>query len=320
MMDHPQLVTIFGGSGFVGTQIVQVLARAGYRVRVAVRRPDLAGHLRPLGNVGQVVLVQANVRNADSVMAAVRGSDAVINLTGIGYERGKQRFRSVHAMGAQSVARAALSAGAKTLVHMSQLGADEDSTSVGFRSRALGEKLVREAFPAAIIMRPSIIFGTGDGFFNLLGSLARALPVMPLFGGKSKFQPVYAGDVAAAFLAAVKGEARPGATYELGGPDIETHRQLVQRVLTETGRSNPIVPLPNFVGALMAIPFGLLPKPLLTGDQIKQLGTDNVVSAEASKDGRTLQGLGIVPRPMDAVLSSYLWRFRRNGQFDRQAA
>ena len=319
-MAHPELVTIFGGSGFVGTQVVQVLARLGYRVRVAVRRPDLAGHLRPLGTVGQVVPMQANVRNADSVLAAVRGASIVINLTAIGLERGRQRFRAVNVMGAKTVAEAAKAAGATTLLHMSILGADDNSTSTFARSRALGEEAVKAAFPSAIIFRPSIVFGTGDTFFNLLGSLARALPVFPLFGGKTKFQPVYVGDVAEAFAIAAAGGAKPGRTYELGGPEVLSYRQLVERVLVETHRTNPILELPVSAGALLALPMGLLPKPLITVDQVKLLGIDNVVSAEAIKDKRTLGGLGLTPRALDAVLSTYLWRFSRNGQFDRQTA
>jgi NADH dehydrogenase len=319
-MDIPETVTVFGGAGFVGTQIVQLLARAGYRVRVAVRRPDLAGHLRPLGGVGQVALVQANVRNMNSVMAATRGADHVVNLVGIGRERGKQRFRAVNATGARNVAEAAKAAGAKSLVHMSVLGADPKSPSIFSRSRALGEEMIREVFPSAIIFRPSIVFGPGDDFFNTLGFVVRTFPIVPLFGGKTKFQPVYVGDVAEAFLAAVQGRAKAGTTYELGGPETLTNKELMQRVLAETGRKNPLLPLPSFVGSLLAIPMGLLPKPLVTREQIKLLGIDNVVSAEATKGNRTLAAFNITPRPLSAVLESYLWRFRPHGQFDRQTA
>ena len=319
-MEHPELVTIIGGSGFVGTQIVQELARAGYRVRVAVRRPDLAGHLRPLGGVGQVVPMQANVRYPDSIAAAVRGASVVINLAAVGVEKGKQRFRAVNVMGARRVAEAAKAAGAKTLIHMSVIGADENSPSLFARSRAMGEAEVRAAFPSAIIMRPSVIFGTNDEFFNKLGLIARMLPVMPLFGGKTRFQPVYVGDVAEAFAAAVKGNLKAGKTYELGGPDVLTNRELVERVLRATNRSNPILPLPAFVGRLLAFPMGFLPKPLVTGEQVTLMEIDNVVSPEAAKEKRTLAGMGIVARPLDAVLPSYIWRFSANGQFDRQTA
>jgi uncharacterized protein YbjT (DUF2867 family) len=319
-MDHPDLVTIFGGSGFVGTQLVQLLARAGYRVRVAVRRPDLAGHLRPLGGVGQVVPMQANLRNTESVMAAVRGASVVINLAAVGVEKGKQRFRAINVSGARRVAEAAKAAGAHTLVHMSVIGADAKSPSLFARSRAMGEDEVRSVFPEAIIVRPSVIFGVGDSFFNKLGLIARMLPVMPLFGGKTKFQPVYVGDVAEAIARAAQGHLKAGKTYELGGPDVLTNRELVERVLRDTNRTNPILPLPGFVGQVMAFPMGILPKPLVTGEQVTLMQIDNVVSEEATKDKRTLAGIGIVPRPLDAVLPSYIWRFSPNGQFDRQTA
>ncbi|MEO6015387.1 MAG: complex I NDUFA9 subunit family protein [Devosia sp.] len=319
-MDHPELVTIFGGSGFVGTQLVQLLARAGYRVRVAVRRPDLAGHLRTLGTVGQIVPMQANLRNRDSVLAAVRGASVVINLAAIGIEKGKQRYRAINVNGARHVAEAAKAAGALRLIHMSILGADANSPSLFARSRAMGEAEVRGQFPGAIIFRPSIVFGVDDEFFNMMGWLARVSPVMPLFGGKTKFQPVYVGDVAQAIAMAAMGNAKAGKTYELGGPEVLTNRALVERVLRDTKRKNPILPLPAFVGSLIAFPMSILPKPLVTADQIKLLQIDNVVGAEATKDKRTLAGLGIVPRPLDAVLPSYLWRFSANGQFDRQTA
>ncbi len=319
-MDQPKLATVFGGSGFVGTQVVQLLARAGYRVRVAVRRPYLAGHLPPLGAVGQILPIQANLRNVPSVQAAVRGASVVINLSAIGVEKGKQRFRAINVVGARNVAEAARAAGAEALVHMSILGADAQSPSLFARSRAQGEVEVRAAFPSATIIRPSLIFGPGDGFFNKLGWLARVMPVMPLFGGKTRFQPVYVGDVAEAILAAVTGDAKPGKIYELGGPEVLTHREIVRRVLRDTNRHNPILPLPSFLGAILAVPMGILPEPLITGDQIKLLAVDNVVSANASKDKRTLSGMGIAPRPLDAVLPSYIWRFSPNGQFDRQTA
>jgi uncharacterized protein YbjT (DUF2867 family) len=319
-MDHPELVTIFGGSGFVGTQLVQALARAGYRVRVAVRRPDLAGHLRPLGGVGQVVPMQANLRNADSVMAAVRGASVVINLVAVGVEKGKQRFRAINVMGARRVAEAAKAAGAQRLIHMSVIGADPKSPSLFARSRAMGEDEVKAAFPSAIIVRPSVIFGAGDEFFNKLGLISRVLPVMPLFGDKTQFQPVYVGDVAEAIAQAAMGNLKAGQTYELGGPEVLSNRALVERVLRGANRTNPILPLPSFVGRILAFPMGILPKPLVTGEQITLLGVDNVVSAEAITEKRTLEGIGIAPRPLDAVLPSYIWRFSANGQFDRQTA
>ena len=314
------LVTIFGGDGFVGTQIVQLLARKGYRIRVGVRRPDLAGHLRPLGGVGQIAPIQANVRNAESVRRAVSGAHIVINLVGIGYERGRQRFRAVHTMGARNVAEAARAAGAEHLVHMSMLGADLQSPSALARSRALGEVEVLAQFPDAVIIRPSIIFGQGDSFFNLMGSLARLFPVLPLIGGKTRLQPIYVGDVADAFVAAAEGQVKGGRVYELGGPEVLTHKELMQRILHETMRHNPLLPVPAGLGKLLALPFAILPTPLLTGDQVDLLQADNVVSAEAHKEKRTLAAFGIHPTPMDAILPSYLWRFRKHGQFDRQPA
>jgi NADH dehydrogenase len=320
-MDSNNLVTIFGGSGFVGTQVVQLLARAGYRIRVAVRRPDLAGHVKLLGGVGQVMPIQANVRNLESVQRAVKGAGTVINLVGIGFESGRQRFRAVHTTGARNVAEAARQAGATTLVHMSALGADPQSPSNYARTKALGEAEVLAAFRNAIVIRPSIIFGKGDSFFNKLGSMARFLPVLPVIGAKAKAQPIYVGDVAEAFLGAVEGKVKPGRIYELGGPDIETQQQLMQRVLAETQRTNLLLPVPAGIGKLLAVPFAILPwSPLLTADQVELLQIDNVVSEQARKDKRTLSAFGVQPTAMDAILDSYLWRFMKNGQFDRQTA
>jgi uncharacterized protein YbjT (DUF2867 family) len=315
------LVTIFGGSGFVGTQIVQVLARKGYRIRVAVRRPDLAGHVKPLGGVGQVMPVQANIRYPESIARAVAGASVVINLVGIGYQRGAQRFNAVHVEGARAIAAAAKAAGASTLVHMSALGADPESASAYARSKAEGEAAVLEAFPSAVIVRPSIMFGPGDGFFNLMGTLTRYFPVLPLIGAKSRFQPVYVGDVADAFAAAAEGAVKTGKIYELGGPEVVTYRDLMERVQHETNRHRLMVPVPASIGKLLAFPFSLLPfPPLLTGDQVDLLQADNVVSPAAMKEKRTLDGLGIEPTAMDAVLPTYLWRFRPHGQFDTAAA
>lgn len=315
-----EIVTIFGGSGFVGTQVVQSLAKKGYRIRVAVRRPDLAGHVKPLGTVGQVQPIQANVRNLDSVRRAVQGASIVINLVGIGFQRGKQRFDAVHAQGARFVAEAAKAAGARALVHMSVLGADAQSESALVRSRAAGEAAVLNAFPQAVIVRPSIIFGVGDGFFNLMGSLAQTFPALPLISGGSRFQPVYVGDVADAIVMAAEGGVKTGKIYELGGPDVETHKQLLTRILSETGRNRLLLPLPSGIAKLLSLPMGLLPTPLLTGDQIIQLQSDNVVSDAAEHEKRTLSAFGITPTPMSAILPSYLWRFRKHGQFDRQTA
>jgi len=321
-MDHAnnQLVTVFGGSGFVGTQVVQMLLQRGYRIRVAVRRPDLAGHLRPLGDVGQILPVQANLRDAESVAHAVRGAAIVINLVGIGFERGKQRLDAIHVEGARRVAEAAAAAGATRLIHMSVLGADPQSASAVARSRAAGEAAVFAAFPDAIVIRPSLVFGPGDGFFNLMGSLTQLFPILPLIGGKSRFQPIYVKDLARAFVVAAEGGVEGGRVYELGGPDIETYRELMQRILHDTGRSNLLLPLSPGLAKLLALPMGLLPTPLLTADQVDQLQTDNIVSDAALSEGRTLAAFHVDPTPMEAVLPDYLWRFKKNGQFDRQTA
>lgn len=316
-----KLVTVFGGSGFVGTQIVQQLAQLGHRVRVAVRRPDLAGHLKTLGTVGQILPIQANIRNMASIQRAVAGADVVINLTGIRYERGAQTFESVHATGAGAIAQAARAAKAKAFVHMSALGVDSAAdVSAYAASKLAGEAAVFAAFPDAVVIRPSIIFGQGDGFFNLMGALTRFFPVLPLIGGATRFQPAYVTDVAAAFVAASLGKVKSGKVYELGGPQVETYKQLMERTQRETMRNRPMLPLPAGIAKLLALPFAILPfPPLLTSDQVELLGVDNVVSEAASKDKRNFAAFGIVPVSMDTILPSYLYRYRKHGQFDRAA-
>lgn len=317
----PKLVTVFGGSGFVGTQLVQLLARQGHRVRVAVRRPDLAGDVRMFGSVGQVLPIQANLRNEASIQRAVVGSDIVINLVGIGHESGKQRFEAVHVEGAGAVARAAKAAGATRMVHLSALGVDKAAeVSAYAKSKLDGEAAVLAAFADAIILRPSLIFGQDDGYTNLMGGLSRVLPFMPLIGGDTLLQPIYVGDVAEALAKAAEGAVKGGRVYELGGPDVETHKALMQRVLRESGRNRPLVPVAAGLAKLGAGLLGVLPfKPLVTADQIELLGVDNVVSEAAIKDKRGIEAFGIAPKSMDTVLPTYMWRFRRNGQFDRDA-
>jgi NADH dehydrogenase len=314
-----KLATVFGGSGFVGTQIVQHLAKAGYRVRVAVRRPDLAGHVKMYGTVGQILPIQANVRNEPSVARAVVGADLVINLVAIGDEAGKQTFDAVNAEGARVVARAARQAGASALVHMSALGVDKVETSDYARSKLAGETAVFEEFAEATIMRPSLIFGPGDGFFNLMGTLSRYFPVMPLIHGDTRFQPVYVGDVADAFVAAGTGAIRTGRIYELGGPEVVTHKELLERILRHVERNRPLLPLSPGIARLLAMPMAILPFPaLITADKIELLGVDNVVSDAAIAEDRTLEGIGIAPTAMETILPGYMWRFRKNGQFDRR--
>lgn len=312
-----KIATIFGGSGFIGTRLTQDLARRGYSIRVAVRRPDLAGHVRMFGFPGQVQPVQANLRYPESVAAAVRGSDVVINLVGILFEKGKQRFRAVQTLGARAVAEAARDAGVSTLVHMSALGADSQSPSAYQRAKALGEDEVLKAFPKAVIIRPSLVFGPEDGFFNLFGFLSRMSPIMPLIGRDTKFQPVYVGDVALAIALAAEGAVKTGKAYELGGPEVITMEQVIERVLEQTRRKRMVLPLPEFLAKSIASVLSILPEPLLTPDQVVQLGIDNVVSPEAIKQKRTLEAFGITPTTVDAILPTYMWRFRKHGEFDR---
>ncbi|SFD03872.1 complex I NDUFA9 subunit family protein [Devosia psychrophila] len=319
---EPKLVTIFGGAGFVGTQIVQALAKSGHRIRVAVRRPGLAGHVKMFGSVGQIQPIQANIRNAASVQHAVRGADIVINLVGVGQSRGVQSFVAVHTDGARHIAEAAKAAGVTTLVHMSALGVDMAAGVSDYAASKLdGEVAVLKAFPTAIILRPSILFGPGDGFFNLMGMLARMLPVLPLIGGDTRFQPAYVGDVAEAFAMAAEGQVKAGKIYELGGPQIETYRDLMARIQREAGRKRPMLPIPSGIAKLLALPMSFLPfPPLLTADQVELLGVDNVVSDAAIREKRTFAAFGITPTEMDAILPSYMYRFRKRGQYDRDNA
>jgi NADH dehydrogenase len=300
--------------------VVRALARQGYRIRVAVRRPDLAGHLQPLGRVGQIHAVQANLRYPASIEAALRDAEVAINLVGILFERGQQRFSTVQAEGPAHVARAAATSGAR-LVHVSAIGADADSPSLYARSKAAGEDAVRAAVPSAVILRPSIAFGPEDDFFNRFASLARFSPFLPLVGGgETRFQPVFCGDIAAAVLKAVQGEAKPGTTYELGGPETKSFREIMEFVLATIERRRLLVPLPFGIAKLQAYLLQLLPKPLLTPDQVDLLRVDNVVSDAAQREGRTLAGLGIEPTSIEAVVPSYLWRFRKSGQFRKRVA
>ena len=309
------LVTIFGGSGFIGRHLVRALAERGYRIRVAVRRPDLAGHLQPLGRVGQIHAVQANLRHADSVEAAARDSDVVINLVGILFERGPQRFDVIQAEGAAAVARAAAAIGAK-LIHGSAIGASASSPSLYAQTKAAGEAAVLAAVPSATILRPSIVFGPEDDFFNRFAAMARLSPVLPLVGGgRTRFQPVFVGDVAQAHLAAVEGRTKPGMIYELGGPEVKTFKELMQIMLATIERRRLLVPIPFWLAKLQATVLQFLPKPPLTPDQVELLKRDNVVSEEAIRDGHTLESLGIDPTAIAAVVPSYLWRFRKPGQF-----
>jgi NADH dehydrogenase len=315
------LVTVFGGSGFLGRNVVRALAKRDYRIRVAVRRPELAGHLQPLGRVGQIHAVQANLRYPASVEAAMRDASVAINLVGILAEGGAQSFDAVQAKGAATVAKAASAVGAR-MVHVSAIGADENSLSSYGRSKAAGEKAVLEAVPSATILRPSVVFGPEDQFTNRFAALARMSPALPLIGGGvNKMQPVYVGDVATAVADAVDGKAKPGATYELGGPEVLSLREIIEIILGITERQPMLVPLPFGLAKLQALFLQFAPGALkLTPDQVALLRTDNVVSDAAKAAGLTLEGLGIAPDSMEAIAPQYLWRFRAAGQFQRKSA
>jgi NADH dehydrogenase len=315
------LVTVFGGSGFLGRNVVRALAKREYRIRVAVRRPELAGHLQPLGRVGQIHAVQANLRYPASVEAAMRDSHAAINLVGILAEGGAQTFDAVQARGAGTVARAAAVVGAD-MVHISAIGADENSLSSYGRSKAAGEKAVLAAVPSATILRPSVVFGPEDQFTNRFASLARISPALPLIGGGvNRMQPVYVGDVARAVADAVDGKTKPGATYELGGPEVLTMREIMEIILVITGRQRMLISLPFGLAKLQAMFLQFAPGALkLTPDQVALLRSDNVVSDGAKAAGLTLEGLGITPDSLEAIAPQYLWRFRANGQFQRKSA
>jgi uncharacterized protein YbjT (DUF2867 family) len=318
ILETPKLVTVFGGSGFVGRHVVRALAKRGYRVRAAVRRPDLAGHLQPLGNVGQIQAVQANLRVRWSVDRAVDGADHVINLAGILYESGRQSFNAVQDFGARAVAEAARAAGAG-LTHQSALGADANSKSAYARTKAAGERAVLETVPDAVITRPSIIFGPEDSFFNRFANMARLSPALPLIGGgHTRFQPVFVGDVAEAIARSVDGKVPGGNIYELGGPDVSTFRELMEEMLKVIDRRRMLIPVPWLVAEIQGALLGLLPNPLLTRDQVTLLRTDNVVSDAAKSEGRTFDAIGIRPQTTEALLPAYLWRFRPAGQFTRR--
>ena len=312
------LVTIFGGSGFLGRSVVRALCKREYRIRVAVRRPELAGHLQPLGRVGQIHAVQANLRYPASVEAAMRGAQIAINLVGILAPSGAQTFDSVQAQGAGAVAKAAVTAGAR-MIHVSAIGADENSPSHYARSKAAGEKAVRLATPTATIFRPSVVFGPEDDFTNRFAALAQMSPVLPLIGGGlTKLQPVYVGDVATAIAEAVDSKARSGATYELGGPEVLSMREIMELILAITERKRMLVSMPFRLARLQALFLQFAPGPLkLTPDQVELLRSDNVVSESTKAEGLTLEGLGILPDSMEAVLPQYLWRFRKAGQFSQ---
>jgi len=311
-----KIVTLIGGSGFIGRHIVRALAKRGYRIRVACRRPDLAGHVQPLGTPGQVMPVQANVRFPASLAAACDGATAVVNLTGVLASRGAQSFDAIHVFGAEASAKAAKAAKAQVFIQMSALGADAESTSEYARTKAAGEAKARAAFPGAIVLRPSIVFGPEDNFFNQFAGLSRLAPALPLIGGgQTKFTPLFVGDLAEAIARLIdRGEAS-GQTYELGGPEVFTFKQLMEFTLETIGRKRLLVPVPWPIAKVMGTVMGLLPFAPLTADQVELLKTDNVVSEAAGREGRDLAGLGITGHSIQGIVPSYLYRYRKAGQF-----
>lgn len=310
------IVTLIGGSGFIGRNMVRALAKRGYRIRVACRRPDLAGHLQPLGVPGQIMPVQANVRYPASLAAACEDAHAVVYLPGLLASSGAQSFEAVHVFGASAAAKAARATGAKVFIHLSAIGASKDATAAYARSKAEGEVAARAAFPGAIVLQPSIVFGPEDGFFNKFAGMARISPALPLIGGgHTKFQPVFVGDVAEAAARLIDVGAASGKTYELGGPDVFSFRELLAFTLDTIGRKRLLVPVPWPVAKVMGIVMGYMPGAPLTADQVELLKSDNVVDASAERDRRTLAGLGISARGIQGIVPSYLYRYRKAGQF-----
>ena len=294
-----KLVTVFGGSGFLGCQIVKYLARAKYRVRVGVRHPDRACFLLQLCGDGRIELVHADVSDESTVARAVEGSASVINTVGHYVERGDATFHQIHGQGALHVARQAKQAGVERLIHISGLGADPGSDSPYVRARGVGESLVKEAFDGVTILRPSVIFGPDDSFLNKLAALARQSPVLPLFGsGRTRLQPVFVDNVAQACVRVLADPSTACRVYELGGPQVYTYRELVQLVLGQIGRRKAVIPVPFLVWDILAVVMALHPNPPLTRDQVKLLRQDNVVGEQAL----TLQGLGILPVRVEEVL------------------
>ncbi len=311
-----KLVTVFGGSGFLGRHVVRALAAQGYSIRVACRRPDLAGHLQPLGNVGQIQYVQANLRYQWSIDRAVEGADAVINLVGILGDNGKQTFDTVHVQGAAGVAKAAKADGA-SLVHISTLGADGSSAVKYYRSKAEGEQVVLEQHRDAIILRPSIVFGAEDGFFNRFAALASISPILPLIGGgQTRLQPVYVGDIALAVTKAVKGTLEVGSVWELGGSEVLSFKQCMEQMLDVIGRERSLMKLPYFAANFVAFFVQFFPGAPLTPNQVEMLKVDRVVLDRMKEDGKTLEGMGIDPTLLSSILPRYLVRFRKHGQYE----
>ncbi|HVY33870.1 MAG TPA: complex I NDUFA9 subunit family protein [Caulobacteraceae bacterium] len=317
------LVTVFGGSGFIGAQVTRALAKQGYRVRVAVRRPGLGYRLPLMGDVGQIEVVQANLRNPESIGRALDGAEGCINLVGVLYETGRQGFAGLHAQGAEQIAAACAARGVKRMVQVSAIGADSQSSSKYARTKAQGEAAVLKLLPQAAIVRPSVVFGVDDALFNRFAAMASLMPVLPLpGGGETKFQPVFVGDVAAAIVAALREPSAAGKIFEIGGPDIYSYRQLIELTLAQIHKSRLLVNLPwgmaKLIGQIGDLQAKLLPvPPVLTADQVELLQHDNI----ASKSLPGLKALGVsAPVAVEAIIPTYLYRYRRGGQFAPEPA
>jgi uncharacterized protein YbjT (DUF2867 family) len=307
------LVTLFGGSGLLGRYAVRAFANAGWRIKVGVRHPNLAHFLPSMGHVGQILVSKVDVRDEDAVAAAVRGADVVVNLVGILYPGGGQTYKDVHVEAARSIGRASKAAGAGTLIHVSTMNITPESESAYARSKAIGENALREEFPQTTLIKPSLVFGPEDQFFNKFAGLARMLPFLPLVGGgHTKFQPVFAGDVADAIVKCASDPATRGKVYELGGPTVMSVKDMLTIILRATARSRPLIPIPFWLASIQGFFLQYLPGKLLTVDQVKFLKTDNTVNAGAL----TLADLGIVPDSLESVAPAYLWRFRPKGQYE----
>ncbi|PCJ05123.1 MAG: complex I NDUFA9 subunit family protein [Rhodobacteraceae bacterium] len=314
-----KLVTIYGGSGFVGRYIARRMAKEGWRVRVAVRRPNEAMHVKPYGVPGQVEPVFCNIRDDASVAAVMLGADAVVNCVGVLNELGKNSFQAVHVDGAERIARIAADQGVACMVHLSAIGADADAPSTYGQTKAVGEAAVLQHMPDAMILRPSVVFGTEDNFFNRFAGMTRLGPVLPIAAGKTLFQPVFADDVAKAAVKGLLGEAEAG-VYELGGPEVKSFRALMEEMLVVIHRRRLVISLPGFVAWIMAFGFDmmqaasfqLISNGVLTRDQLRGLKRDNVVSEGA----KGFAELDLQPVTLGSVLPEYLWKFRPTGQYD----
>jgi len=314
MMEN-NIITVFGGTGFIGRYVVRELAKTGALIRVVSRSPRNGAELKTFGYVGQITLEKGNILSRDAIDRNLQGTDMVVNLVGILHEGGKQRFSRVHSQGAERIAQAAQDAGVKRLVQISALGIEKAKSSKYARTKLTGEKAVNSAFPGATILRPSIVFGPEDDFFNRFATIASMAPVMPLIGGgKTRFQPIYAGDVAQAICAALKDKRTEGQTYQLGGPKVYRFKELLQYIMEETGHHRPFLSIPFGVAKLMGFFMEWLPTPPLTRDQVTLLQTDNIVA----DDAQTLSDLGVTPRAVEMICPEYLYRFRRGGKFSRQ--